>query len=466
MAAVSAEATEAALARLREDGAAPATVASFGRAMGLVASGDSGLIPEGSIEPVDSVEEYAALEPAGSGERELLDATVVIKLNGGLGTSMGMSGPKSLLEVKDGLSFLEITARQVSSLRERAGGPRLPLVLLDSFRTAGPSLELLEGLGGLSAGLPADFLQGRVPKLLDDGSLMPVSWPADPELEWSPPGHGDLYPALVGSGLLGRLREEGFRYAFVSNADNLGAVVDPSILAWMARDGVPFAMEVARRTEADRKGGHIARRADGSLVLREIAQTPEGDREAFADIERHRFFNTNSIWFDLDALAAALGSDGVIDLPLIVNRKTVDPSDPSSPAVLQLETAVGAALSAIPGARALLVPRSRFMPVKTTDDLLVLRSDAYRLEEDGRLAFTGDPSLGPPVVELDPSWYRLIGEFEDRFPAGPPSLRECRRLEVRGDVLFEGGVQVVGDVVLDSPDGERMVVAAGTRLAG
>ena len=236
MAAVSAEATEAALARLREDGAAPATVASFGRAMELVASGESGLIPEGSIEPVESVEEYAALEPAGAGERELLDATVVIKLNGGLGTSMGMSGPKSLLEVKDGLSFLEITARQVTSLRERAGGPRLPLVLLDSFRTAGPSLGLLESLGGLSAGLPADFLQGRVPKLLDDGSLMPVSWPADPELEWSPPGHGDLYPALVGSGLLGRLREEGFRYAFVSNADNLGAVVDPAILAWMARE--------------------------------------------------------------------------------------------------------------------------------------------------------------------------------------------------------------------------------------
>jgi UTP--glucose-1-phosphate uridylyltransferase len=463
---VSAEATEAALARLREDGAAPATVASFERAVGLLASGDGGLIAEGAIEPVDSVEEYAALEPAGSEEKELLDATVVIKLNGGLGTSMGMSGPKSLLEVKDGLSFLEITARQVQSLRARAGGPRLPLVLLDSFRTAAPSLELLERLGGLSAGLPADFLQGRVPKLLDDGSLMPVSWPADPELEWSPPGHGDIYPALVGSGLLSRLREEGFRYAFVSNADNLGAVADPAILAWMAREEVPFAMEVARRTEADRKGGHIARRADGSLVLREIAQTPEEDLEAFADIGRHRFFNTNSIWFDLEALAAALGDDGVIDLPLIVNRKTVDPSDPSSPAVVQLETAAGAALSAIPGARALLVPRGRFMPVKTTDDLLVLRSDAYRLEDDGRLAFAGDPALGPPVVALDPSRFGLIDDFEERFSAGAPSLRECRRLEVDGDVLFEGGVVVVGEVSLDAPAGERLVVGAGTRLAG
>lgn len=461
---VSPGAREAALAKLREDGAAPATVATFGRAMELLESGETGLIAEEEIEAVETVEAYEELAPAGPAERELLDATVVIKLNGGLGTSMGMSGPKSLLEVKDGLSFLEITALQLSSLRERAGAPRLPLVLLDSFRTAGPSLELLERLGGLSGELPPDFLQGRVPKLLDDGTLMPASWPADPELEWSPPGHGDIYPALVGSGLLGQLRAAGFRYAFVSNADNLGAVADPAILAWLAREEIPFAMEVARRTEADRKGGHIARRPGGGLLLREIAQTPEADREAFADIGRHRFFNTNSIWFDLEALAGVLGDDGVIDLPLIVNRKTVDPSDPGSPAVIQLETAVGAALAAMDGARALLVPRSRFMPVKTTDDLLVLRSDAYRLQSDGRLAFAGSPDLGPPVVALDPAHFGLIGDFEQHFPAGPPSLAHCRRLTVQGDVLFEGGVEVDGEVALNSPPGERMVVSAGTRL--
>ena len=466
MGSVSPGAREAALAKLRDDGAAPATVATFGRAMELLESGETGLIGEEEIEAVETVEAYEELAPAGPAERELLDATVVIKLNGGLGTSMGMSGPKSLLEVKDGLSFLEITALQLSSLRERAGAPRLPLVLLDSFRTAGPSLELLERLGGLSGELPADFLQGRVPKLLDDGTLMPASWPADPELEWSPPGHGDIYPALVGSGLLAQLRAAGFRYAFVSNADNLGAVADPAILAWLAREEIPFAMEVARRTEADRKGGHIARRPGGGLLLREIAQTPEADREAFADIGRHRFFNTNSIWFDLEALATVLGDDGVIDLPLIVNRKTVDPSDPASPAVIQLETAVGAALAAMDGARALLVPRSRFMPVKTTDDLLVLRSDAYRLEADGRLAFAGSPALGPPVVALDPAHFGLIGDFEQHFPAGPPSLAHCRRLTVEGDVLFEGGVEVDGEVALSSPPGERMVVSAGTRLAG
>lgn len=466
MGAVSPDASEEALDRLRADGAAPATVANFRRALDLLASGDAGLIPEAAIEPVEAVQDYEGLEPGGEEGLELLDRTVVIKLNGGLGTSMGMSGPKSLLEVKDGLSFLDIAARQVLALRESGGDPRLPLVLLDSFRTAEPSVELLKGLGGLSAGLPADFLQGRVPKLLDDGSLAPVSWPSEPELEWSPPGHGDLYPSLVGSGLLGQLREEGYRYAFVSNADNLGAVVDTSILRWLAGGDVPFAMEVARRTEADRKGGHIARRNDGSLVLREIAQTPDGDLEAFGDIDRHRFFNTNSIWLDLDALAGVLGDDGVIELPLIVNRKTVDPADPTSPAVVQMETAAGAALSAIPGAQAILVPRSRFMPVKTTDDLLVLRSDAYRLEGDFRMKFAGDPGLGPAVVELDPAYFRMIDDFEVRFAGGAPSLLRCRRLTVRGDVRFEPDVEIVGEVTVEAEPGERRVVAAGTRLAG
>ena len=466
MAPVSPDAREAALARLRADGAAPATVAGFERALELLAAGDRGLVAEAEIEPAEPDADYEALAPAGGDERDLLDRTVVIKLNGGLGTSMGMSGPKSLLEVKDGLSFLEITARQLQALRGRTGDPRLPLVLLDSFRTSAPSLEALGRVGEMSAGLPADFLQGRVPKLVDDGSLTPVSWPADPELEWSPPGHGDLYPALAGSGLLDRLLADGYRYAFVSNADNLGAVVDPAILGWLAAGEVPFAMEVARRTEADRKGGHIARRHDGGLVLREVAQTPEADLEAFADIERHRYFNTNSIWLDLRAIAAEMGGGGVIELPLIVNRKTVDPSDPGSTAVIQLETAAGAALGAIPGARALLVPRGRFMPVKTTDDLLVVRSDAYRLEPDFTLSFAGNPALGPPVVELDRAHFGLIGRFEERFPGGAPSLVGCRRLAVTGDVLFGAGVEVVGAVALHAPAGERMVVEPATRLAG
>ena len=466
MAAVSDEATAAAIAKLEADGAAPATVASFSGQLARLASGDLGMLAEADLQPVTELPDAERLEVDREAIAALLNQTVVIKLNGGLGTSMGLAGPKSLLEVKDGLNFLDITARQIEALRLEYGGARLPLVLLNSFRTRGPSLAALGSFEALSADLPPDFLQGRVPKLLDDGTLAPASWPADPELEWSPPGHGDIYPALVGSGMLSAMLAAGYRYAFVANADNLGAVLDPAILCWLAAEQAPFAMEVADRTAADRKGGHLARRADGTLVLREVAQTPDEDQEAFADTQRHRFFNTNSIWLDLQALSAALGDDGVIDLPMIVNRKTVDPSDPDSPQVVQLESAIGAAIAAIPGARAIRVPRSRFLPVKTTDDLLVLRSDAYQLDGAGQLALAAACAGRAPLAELDGDYFRLIDDFEARFAIGVPSLLAAERLTVKGDVSFGGDVTVSGVVTVEAAAGESLRIEDGAALSG
>ena len=466
MAAVSDEATAAAIAKLEADGAASATIATFAGQLERLAAGDLGMLPESGLEPVTELPDAESLEVDGGAIAALLDQTVVIKLNGGLGTSMGLAGPKSLLEVKDGLTFLDITARQIEALRNEHGGARLPLVLLDSFRTREPSLAALASYGPLSGDLPPDFLQGRVPKLVDDGSFAPVAWAADPELEWSPPGHGDVYPALVGSGMLEQMLAAGYRYAFVANADNLGAVLDPAILCWIAAEQAPFVMEVADRTAADRKGGHLARRADGTLVLREIAQTPDQDLEAVANTERHRYFNTNSIWLDLQELSAALGDDGVIDLPMIVNRKNVDPSDPNSTPVVQLESAIGAAIAAIPGARAIRVPRSRFLPVKTTDDLLVLRSDAYELGADGQLALAATCAGRAPLVELDGDHFRLIDEFERHFAQGAPSLVAAERLTVKGDVSFGLGVSVSGAVTVEAAAGESLQVEDGATLSG
>jgi UTP--glucose-1-phosphate uridylyltransferase len=443
---------EQAVEKLRADGAGSATIATFRHHAERLAAGERGELPEAAIEPAAGVPDFDALPDAGPGAGALLDRTVVIKLNGGLGTSMGMTRAKALLEVKDGQSFLDLIARQVLALRERYAdaAPRLPLVLMDSFRTRADSLAALARHGHLSADLEPDFLQGRVPKLLDDGSLAPVSWPADPELEWAPPGHGDLYPALHGSGMLAALRERGYRWAFVSNADNLGATLDPRILAWIAAEEIPFLMEVADRTEADRKGGHLAQRPGGGLVLREIAQTPAEDVEAFQDITRHRYFNTNTIWLDLERVAADLEGDHVIELPMIVNRKTADPADPSSPKVIQLETAMGAAIAAFDGARALRVPRTRFRPVKTTDDLLVLRSDAFTTDAGGHVVLAGGRDRAPLAV-LDPAHYKLIADFEARFPHGAPSLREAERLTVEGDVTFGAGVVVRGEATVSGP---------------
>jgi UTP--glucose-1-phosphate uridylyltransferase len=425
------------------------------------------MLPESEIEPVEDVPDAEELPAAGDEGHDALDRTVVLRLNGGLGTSMGMTRAKSLLEVKDGLTFIDVIARQVLEVRRRSGA-RVPLVLMNSFYTRDDTLEALRSYPELSSDVSPDFVQGKVPKI-DADSLEPASWPDDPDLEWAPPGHGDLYTALVTSGMLEELLDRGYEYAFVANADNLGATLDERILAWFAREGLPFLMEVADRTEADRKGGHPARRRDGGgLVLREIAQTPDGDADSFQDVRRHRFFNTNTLWVNLRALSELMDErDGVLGLPTIVNRKTVDPSDSSSPAVIQLETAMGAAIDVFEGAAAVRVPRSRFAPVKTTDDLLVLRSDAYRLADDARVGLAPERGDGgPPLVQLDSAHFKLLRDFDERFPAGPPSLVECERLQVKGDVLFGDGVTVRGSVTVEHEGEEQLRIEDGTVLEG
>jgi UDP-N-acetylglucosamine pyrophosphorylase len=311
-----------------------------------------------------------------------------------------------------------------------------------------------------------ELLQSKVPKI-ESGSLEPIAWPANPQLEWCPPGHGDIYPSLLGSGLLKRLLGRGKKYLFVSNADNLGATLDLRLLAFFADSGVPFLMEVTRRTPVDRKGGHIAKRkSDGHLLLRESAQCPATDLEAFQDIERHRFFNTNSLWVRLEALEKALEArNGLLPLPMIENVKTVDPRDKSSPKVYQLETAMGAAIECFEDARAIEVPRSRFAPVKTTSDLLAVRSDAYEIDPEFRLVLRPDGHGVPPVIKLD-EHYKIVEHFEELVAQGVPSLALCRSLAVDGQVSFSPGVKVIGDVTFVNRDERQKTIQPGVYKDG
>lgn len=453
------EGLRAAVQKMREEGVADAAINAFEHYYRQLEAGETGLLPEHSIEPVSDLPHLDDLPSDPDAERAALRKAIVLRLNGGLGTSMGLTGAKSLLEAKDGLSFLDVIARQVLALREQHGC-ELPLVLMDSFSTREDSLEALAEYGDLDIGLPLDFLQNKEPKLLVE-DLTPAEWPDNPALEWCPPGHGDLYTALVTSGMLEDLLERGFEYAFVANSDNLGAVVEPRILTWMEAEGVPFLMEVTERTEADRKGGHLAKRIeDGRLVLRETAQTPDEDKAALQDLGKHRYANTNNLWVSLRALDAAMRErDGVLGLPMIRNQKTVDPGDKASPEVFQIETAMGAAIEVFEGARALIVPRTRFAPVKTTDDLLALRSDAYRLTDDARVELVRD---SVPIVTLDPDHYKLMRDFDARFPDGPVSLKEADRFEVDGDVTFGADVVARGSVKVTGP----ATIDAGTTLTG
>ncbi len=444
-------------------GVNPQAIEVFSHYYGQLQEGVTGFIAEDSIAPLENPDLLADVTIADEDARVALGATVMIKLNGGLGTSMGMDRAKSLLPVRDGQSFLDLIVGQVRAART-AYGAKLPLLFMNSFRTHDDTLAALAGYDDLAVdGLDLDFVQSQEPKLRAD-DLSPVEWPADPTLEWCPPGHGDLYPSLQASGVLDRLLALGYRYASVSNSDNLGAAPNATIAGWFAASGAPYAAEVCRRTAADRKGGHLAiRRSDGQLILRDTAQTAKDEMHYFTDEHRHPYFHTNNLWFDLRRLSETLTErDSVLGLPLIRNEKTVDPSDPSSPAVVQIESAMGAAVEVFAGATAIGVGRERFLPVKTTNDLLLLRSDVYDVAEDGRLVRVTDPT---PLVDLDSDHYKTIGAFEQRFPAGAPSLRRARGLSVEGDWTFEGGVTVVGTARLED-QGHPSTVPSGTVLGG
>ena len=450
----------AARTKMEEAGVATPAIEVFTRFYELLESGATGIIREDTIEPLLDPPMLADVDITDAEAREAIQQTVIIKLNGGLGTSMGLDKAKTLLEVRDGQNFLDLIVAQVLAARERYDA-RLPLLLMNSFRTEDDTLRHLSQYPELPVdGLPLSFMQNQEPKLRAD-DLTPVEWPADPTLEWCPPGHGDLYPALEGSGVLDALLEAGFRYACVSNGDNLGAAPNATIAGWFAKSGAPYAAELCRRTVNDKKGGHLAvRKADGQLILRDTAQTAPEEMDFFTDEHRHPFFHTNNLWFDLKVLRDTLTErNSVLGLPLIRNEKTVDPTDSSSTPVIQVESAMGAAIEVFEGATAICVGRDRFLPVKTTNELLLLRSDVYDLNEEGRLIARSSAS---PEISLDSRYYKKVGAFLERIPVAP-SLRRATSLKVEGDWTFGAGVTVVGDVALPD-EGEGQSIPNGTTL--
>jgi UDP-N-acetylglucosamine pyrophosphorylase len=437
--------TQAIQAKMRAAGIAGATIEAFLAGVEKVAAGERGQIPESTIVPVEKLPALESLPAAGAEAAELLNQLAVIKLNGGLGTSMGLEQAKSLIKVKGEDTFLDFIAKQILHLREKSDAPRLAFYLMDSFSTQGDTLAYLKKYPALAIDGELDFVQSKVPKL-DAKTLLPIDWPAARDLEWCPPGHGDLYPSLLGCGLLDKLLDRGIKFLFVSNSDNLGATVDLRLLSDFAASENSFLMEVATRTPADRKGGHLARRReDGRLLLRESAQCPAQDEIHFQDITRHRFFNTNNLWIRLDHLKQELDQrGGVLPLALITNVKTVDPRDASSPKVIQIESAMGSAIECFANTGAVLVPRRRFAPVKTTSDLLALRSDAYRLTEDYLLMLDESRHGQPPVIDLDSKYYKLLADFEAAFPHGAPSLVHCESLKVVGKRIFPANLKLSG----------------------
>jgi UTP--glucose-1-phosphate uridylyltransferase len=446
--------------KMQKEGLQPLVIDTFAYYYHQVLSGETGLVYDREIQPIDhqDIQDFNRLQKfAGAGQRARQHCVRIV-LNGGLGTTMGLTGPKSLIEAKDGKNFLEIILKQ-------ADYSGVQLALMNSFNTRSATQTALSKTNPTRK--PFQFVQHKFPKI-QQKDLQPATWPPKPELEWNPPGHGDVFTALHTSGMLDRLQKNGIQFAFIHNLDNLGAQMETGLLGYFAEKGFPFLMEVAEKTPADIKGGHLARHRNGRMILREAAQCPQDEIKAFQDITRYRFFNTNNIWINLDALKTLFDKEHTLHLPMILNPKTADPRNENSPAVFQIETAMGAAISLFDGATAVKVPRSRFFPVKSCNDLLALRSDCYVLNDKYQLSInpkrTASGKAETVKIRLDPKFYGKIDLLEQRFKEGLPSLVDCDSLSIEGDVYFESGVVIQGGVSIKNTQNAPAIVKKGTLI--
>ena len=432
----------------------PVVIDTFSHYYKKIISGATGLISDKDIRPVttDNIEDADRIQKYAEAGRHASPNAVMIKLNGGLGTSMGLTRAKSLLKVKNERTFLEIILKQAEKRYVK-------LALMNSFSTHEDTLDALSKIKPPDS--PLLFLQNKFPKILQK-NFAPANWPENSDLEWNPPGHGDIYSAVYTSGILNTLLDKGIVYAFISNSDNLGATLDESLLGYFVEKGFPFMMEVAPRTPSDVKGGHIARHKDGRLILRESAQCPENELSAFRDIKRYGFFNTNNIWINLKVLHKLIQKSGAVKLPIIRNPKTLDPRDENSPKVFQIETAMGAAISLFEGAAVIKVPASRFLPVKKCNDLLSIRSDRFIFSTENNLIANPNTGTKSIQVDLDPKYYGKIDLFDERFSRGVPSLTNCESLTIKGDVRFESNVVIRGKIVITNKGKTQGVIKEGT----
>lgn len=210
---------------MKADKLSDAAISAFANSYGELISGNSGMILESDIKAVDALPNLDGdIKGKYPIDASLLNQTVVLKLNGGLGTSMGLDKAKSLLEVKGGDTFLDLTAKQVISMRKQFK-TQVNFMLMNSFNTSTDTLNFLQKYPTLVEDPKIELMQNKVPKI-DKSTMGPAEWPINPNLEWCPPGHGDLYTALYGSGKLDDLLKDGVKYMFVSNSDNLGATLD------------------------------------------------------------------------------------------------------------------------------------------------------------------------------------------------------------------------------------------------
>jgi len=346
----------------------------------------------------------------------ILSKVAILKLNGGLGTSMGCVGPKSIIPVKNNFTFLDIICNQVNSLNIKHN-VNIPLILMNSLNTEKDTKHICKKYN-------IDILhfnQNFLPRMNLNFEPLSTELKENESDLWYPPGHGDIYNALINSDILTDLLEKGIKYIFISNSDNLGAVFDEKILQFMDSNNKDFVMEVVEKTLADVKGGTLIE-YENRINLLEVAQVPEEHLNEFYDIEKFKYFNTNNIWLNIEKLSSK------IEMEVIYNPKKLKDNTP----VVQLEIAMGSAIKSFENSAIINVPRYRFRPVKKCQDLFLIQSELFDLDENYNINCKVKEL---PSVKFSDN-YKKLNDYLEAFQNGIPKLKDLESIEVNDFRIF------------------------------
>ncbi|XVF56735.1 hypothetical protein PTKIN_Ptkin06aG0144200 [Pterospermum kingtungense] len=354
--------------------------------------------------------------------KQLLDKLVVVKFNGASGKNMGFSGPKSLIEVKNGSTSLDLIVNQIQSLNSKYGS-NVPLLLMNSRRTHNDSLKVLDKYSSSMVEIHP-FSQG-------EQTQQELSANEEGEDEWYSSDHGAQFLSLLNSGTLDLLLSQGKEYALVINPDNVAAVVDPKILNHLTQNSIEYCMEVTPTTSTGLMN-FMASSLQGKFKLEDFTSNPTQSL-----VKKFKFIDTRNMWIDLKAIKRLIDNNA-LKLDELSTLKL-------------FEKSIG-----------ITIPQSRFLPLNSTSDLLLLQSDLYTFAEGALVHNELRTSPTNPSISLGAE-FEKISDFKSRFKS-IPSIVRLDSLEVTGDVWFGADIALKGRVVIAAEPGVTLRIPDGVVL--
>ncbi|XP_044466910.1 UTP--glucose-1-phosphate uridylyltransferase-like isoform X2 [Mangifera indica] len=384
------------------------------------------VVPYDSLAPIseDTVE-----------AKMFLDKLVVVKFNGVVGTNMGFTGPKSAIEFHNNLTFMDLMVNQIESLNSKFGC-NVPLVLMDTTETHGDTQKVVEKYSASKIDIHS-FRQ----KALEGQSGKDKLHPSD---------HGAVFLSLMKSGTLDVLLSQGKEYALVVHADNVAAVVDPKILNHLIQNEIEYCMEVTPTTSIDLKNSIINSR-QGKFQLMNITQNPAKHSDG-----RFKFIDTRNLWVNLKAIKRLVDTDA-----LKMESLSASKEEYSDQIKLQ-DTAADSAIRFFDRTSGINVPPSRFLPLNSTSDLLLLKSDLYSSMDGVLVRNNARNNPSNPSIELGPE-FKEVSDFLSRFKS-IPSIIDLDSLKVTGDVWFGAGITLKGRVNIVAKPGMKLEIPDGAVL--